>query len=398
MKPSALLCERGVLMVMHSLSQGGADRVAVLLANGFARSGIPTRIALMRDAADGQPEIRAMLDPSVDVVSAGRPLGLRMSSSHSPLGHRHLERVRGVRFLRTQIEGFAPAIVFAPTDNMGLITALSRRRSHDEPRFVMKLTNALLRPGNGALKAAYRRKLFGFIFQRLDLVLTLSDAEQRQLSGFFPERSGIFRTVANPYISEEMLAERREARASTHIHLVSAGRMVAQKRFDLLLEAFARLARDDARLTILGDGPLRPQLEMLARSLGVADRVDMPGYTGDLLSRLRRSDRLVLSSDYEGLPAVVLEALSNGLPVVTTDSFLAAHELLDGLTGCDVVPIRDPTALAAAIGRSLEAAPSGYDLREVAKPYRIEAAIAAHIDVFSRLVEEKAQRNQAAAA
>ncbi|MGN6590533.1 MAG: glycosyltransferase family 4 protein, partial [Sphingomicrobium sp.] len=104
------------------------------------------------------------------------------------------------------------------------------------------------------------------------------------------------------------------------------------------------------------------------------------------------------SSDYEGLPAVVLEALSNGLPVVTTDSFLAAHELLDGLTGCEVVPIRDPPALAAAIGRSLEAAPNGHDLREVAKPYRIEAAIAAHIDVFSRLVEEKVQRDQAAAA
>src|SRR6185503_9029583 len=105
------------------------------------------------------------------------------------------------------------------------------------------------------------------------------------------------------------------------------------------------LVRGDARLTILGDGPLRHSLEALARSLGIADRVDTPGY-GDVLPRLRQADLFVLSSDYEGLPAVVLEALASGVPVVTSDSFLAAREMLEGAPGCAVVPIRDPDALA----------------------------------------------------
>src|SRR5206468_12794724 len=132
-------------MVMHSLSQGGADRVAVLLANGFVAAGIPTRIALMRDMAEGQPELRAMLDPAVTVASAGPAMGLRLSRKGPPLGHRHLERVRGVRFVRSQVDACSPAIVFAPTDNLGLITALARRHGSGEPLFAMKLTNALLR-------------------------------------------------------------------------------------------------------------------------------------------------------------------------------------------------------------------------------------------------------------
>ena len=385
---AAALKERGVLMVMHSLSQGGADRVAVLLANGFVAAGIPTRIALMRDMAEGQPELRAMLDPAVIVASAGPAMGLRLSRNGPPFGHRHLERVRGVRFVRSQIDAHAPAIVFAPTDNMGLITALSRRTRAGEPLFSMKLTNALLRPGSGLAKAAGRRKLFDFIFQRLDLVLALSDAERRQLSDIYPSRAPIFRTVTNPYVTEEMLTG-FVAPSSASPRLITAGRMVAQKRFDVLIQALA-LVRGDARLTILGDGPLRHSLEALARSLGIADRVDTPGY-GDVLPRLRQADLFVLSSDYEGLPAVVLEALASGVPVVTSDSFLAAREMLEGAPGCAVVPIRDPDALAAAIDRSLAADRRPSDLRTMALPYRIKPAIAAHIETFSRALDRGGQ-------
>jgi glycosyltransferase involved in cell wall biosynthesis len=121
----------------------------------------------------------------------------------------------------------------------------------------------------------------------------------------------------------------------------------------------------------------------------------MPGYSADVPAHLCQSDLFVLSSDYEGLPAVVVEALASDVPVVTTDSFLAARELLAGANSCEVVPIRDPEALAAAIDRCL-AAKQGMDgLRKIAAPYRIEAAVLAHIDALERLIVE---RRQAAAA
>jgi glycosyltransferase involved in cell wall biosynthesis len=165
--------------------------------------------------------------------------------------------------------------------------------------------------------------------------------------------------------------------------------MVRQKRFDILLEAFAQSADKSSTLTIVGDGPLRNSLKRLAGSLGIADRVDMPGFADDLIPWLRKSDLFVLSSDYEGLPAVVIEALACGVPVVATNSFESAGELLGGLESCAVTPISDPQRLAEAIDRSLSERADVAALRGIARGYLIEDAIAAHIVHLGRLVARR---------
>jgi glycosyltransferase involved in cell wall biosynthesis len=380
------LAERGgVLMIMNSLSQGGGDRVAVLLANGFATAGIPTRVALIRDA--GQPEVKALLHPEVSLVSGGPPMGLKLSAKGEPLGHRHLERIRGVRLVRRQIDTFKPAVVLGGSDNMAFITALARRRRKDAGIvFALKLTNRLSRPNIGPFRRIYRYNLFKFIFDRLDLVLTLTDAERRHVLSVHPGREELLRTVPNPYVSDEMLRD-RPARQPGPPRLLAAGRMVPQKRFDNLLRAFAQISHEDATLTVLGDGPQRKSLESLAHALGIAERVHMPGYVGDILPSLRQSDLFVLSSDYEGLPAVIFEALASNVPVVTTESFFAARELLGDVDSCAVVPIGDPQALAHAIDRCLAPRPDGADLRKIAETYRIGRAIEAHVGALARAVD-----------
>ena len=369
----------GILLIMNSLGGGGGDRVAMLLANGLAREGIPTRIVLMKDASN-RPDL---LDNTVEVVSAGAPMGLRWSRKRPNLGHQHFERIRGLRFIRRQIDSFGPAVVLAASDNMGLVTALARRAKDTRTVFALKLTNRLFRPNTPAMRRRLRRRLFEFIFGRLDLVLTLTDADRIDAQDHYPSRRRLFRTVANPYVTEEMLAS---PRASTNgpPRLLSAGRMVRQKRFDVLLRAFARI-NSDALLTILGHGPLRADLERIANRLGIADRVDMPGH-GDVLASLRQSQLFVLSSNYEGLPAVIVEALAANVPVVTTDSFHAARELLADTPPCAVVPIGDPQALAKAIDDCLSRS-SSRDLCHLAEPYRIDTAIAGHIAALADAVE-----------
>lgn len=376
----------GVLLVMNSLSQGGGDRVAVLVANGLARAGIPVRIVLLRDAR--QPEVGAMLENGVSVISGGPPMGLKLSPVGQPLGHRHLERVRGIKLIRREVDTFKPAVVLGASDNMAFITALARRPQDQGIVFGFKLTNRLSRPNIGLGRRVYRYNLFKFIFDRLDLVLTLADAERDYVLSVHPGRESLLRSVPNPYVTDDMLEVGR-APPEGPPRLLAAGRMVPQKRFDNLLRAFAQTRTPDARLTILGDGPLRPSLERLARSLEIADRVHMPGYVGDILAWLKKSNLFVLSSDYEGLPAVILESLACNVPVATTESFFAARQLLGGAESCAIVPIGDPEALARAIDSCLTRRHDPGDLRHLAEQYRIQPAIDAHIAVLAQAVEKR---------
>jgi glycosyltransferase involved in cell wall biosynthesis len=132
--------------------------------------------------------------------------------------------------------------------------------------------------------------------------------------------------------------------------LLAAGRLHAQKRFDLLLEAFATVRErvPKARLAIVGTGSLREDLETRARDLGVAESVTFAGFRADMPAVLSAADLFVLSSDDEGLPMVVLEAMAAGRAVVATRVGALEDMVDEGKSGV-LVPRGDPAALAEAV-------------------------------------------------
>jgi glycosyltransferase involved in cell wall biosynthesis len=367
-----------MLMTMHRMSQGGADRVAVLLANGFHAAGIPTDFLLLRSGGEGEEALSQLFDRGVRIHTAG-----------PPMGSRHLELVRGVKAIRDLAASIQPSVVLASSSNMGLVTGVACRELRSRGTGVaMKLTNPVIRPRDRLpLQKVYRRNLYRFVFAQHDRVLTLTDAERSALAATYPDMSDRFVTVPNAYVSKELRSSAMpepKARGGGP-NLLTLARMMPQKRLDVLLHAFARLGRPEARLTILGDGPLRPSLEGLAHSLGISDRVEMPGFVEDVLPALRTADLFVLSSDYEGLPAAVIEALACNVPVVTTDCFPGARSMLGRSAYCAVTPIGDAEELARAINETLALGrPSG--LREIAADYGIEASIAAHTDQMFALM------------
>lgn len=134
--------------------------------------------------------------------------------------------------------------------------------------------------------------------------------------------------------------------------ILTVGSLKAQKNHPLLLRAFARLARPDARLMILGGGDDAP-LRRLAAELGIADRVVLAGFHLDPTPFYQTADLFVLSSDHEGFGNVIVEALAQGLPVVSTDCPSGPAEILEGGRWGALVPVGDAEALAAAIDRAL---------------------------------------------
>ena len=137
--------------------------------------------------------------------------------------------------------------------------------------------------------------------------------------------------------------------------VLTVGSLKDQKNHPLLLRAFARLAHRDARLMLLGQGQNETMLRALAGELGIADRVIFAGFHADPSPFYATADLFALSSDYEGLPTVLIEALSFGLPVVSTDCPSGPAEILgDGRWG-QLVPVGDLDALAHAMEEALAA-------------------------------------------
>ncbi len=172
--------------------------------------------------------------------------------------------------------------------------------------------------------------------------------------------------IPNPVASGHITAAMHESIAHPWFErhdrpiLLNAGVLDAQKNQKLLLRAFAQVRKNlPSRCVILGEGPLRGELEAQAKTLGVAEEVAFLGFQDNPFKFMAKADAFVLSSDYEGFGIVLAEALACGCPVVSTDCDYGPKEVVEeGKTGL-LVPVNDEAALAQAILRAL----SDQDLR-----------------------------------
>lgn len=137
--------------------------------------------------------------------------------------------------------------------------------------------------------------------------------------------------------------------------ILSVGRLIDYKDPQLLVEAFARLPRTmRVRLVIIGDGPLRSQVEALIARHGLAERALLLGHDPNPWRYMARARLLVLTSRYEGFGNVLVEAMATGLSVVGVDCQYGPTEILDGGRWGRLVPVSDPYTLAAAVAAALQ--------------------------------------------
>ena len=189
-------------------------------------------------------------------------------------------------------------------------------------------------------------------------------------------------------VSDEL--DRRAAEPVDHPWLVEStipvvlgiGRFSPQKNFRLLIEAFALARRrQPLRLILLGEGSLRADLERHAEALGVAGDVDLPGFDANPFRYLRHAAVYVLSSDWEGLPTALIEAMACGTPVVATDCDSGPREILhDGEFG-RIVPKGNADALAEAILATVKAPGDSRPRIARAREFSLDRAVDRYLEV-----------------
>lgn len=192
------------------------------------------------------------------------------------------------------------------------------------------------------------------LIRRADRIVTQSDAVAHELRARVQPRPGQVIRLHNP-VDAALLAREARAGATPFVgpgpHVLAAGRLHEQKGFDLLLDAFAGVlgAGVPAALTILGEGEERSALQAQVERLGIADAVRFAGFQEHPYRYFGHADVFVLSSRYEGLPNVLLEALACGCPAVAFDCPHGVREIVrDGVNGL-LLPPEDVGALRAAL-------------------------------------------------
>ena len=322
-----------VLLTSPSMQVGGAERVMTLLAAELVGRGHD--VAVVAPPGPRDDDLGGVAHTRIPLHDRGR----------SPLG-----ATRTLAELDRAIRSVRPDVVHAQNVKSGAVSALAARLGRRRRRA------RVLATFHGVLPAEYRSA--ARLLRLTDHVACVSaDVRDRAVASGLPAEHAT--VVRNAVVPPDALTDERRAQLDAELGLgdgplgVMIGRLVPQKNHDRFIRAATVVAErlPDARFLILGDGPLRSEIEAKVRAAGLAERVRLTGVRPDARDLIARSDALVFSSDWEGLSIAALEALAAGVPVVSTD-VEGMRELLAGGAGV-TAPLDDGTALGERIAEVL---------------------------------------------
>lgn len=347
-----------ILTPLHSFEPGGVERVALRLNAIWQAQGIDAIVIMGRDTGD-----RVSL-PQVHYrsLSHGRATAW-------------CETLWMILRLPGVIRQARPDVLFCAGNTYAIVVVAMRLILGKAcPPIIAKVSNDLDRTDLGPLPRWFYRRWLRIQGRFIDRFVGMAEPMRQEIAKNMAVCSAAIAIVPDPALSvrecQALEHPRLPANSARSQRFVAAGRLSPQKNFALLLRAFALGSDASQTLTIIGEGPERELLERLARSLGIADRVSLPGHRPWVAADFANADAFLLSSNYEGVPAVVIEALASGLPVVATDCSVSMDFLLGNGRFGRLVPRGDVAAFAAALAT--------LDTRD----FRPEAA-RAHVSLFT---------------
>jgi glycosyltransferase involved in cell wall biosynthesis len=332
-----------LLCIGRDLAGGGAERVQLALLECLDRSDFDIRLFYLQDRGDLRHLIPSDLKPSFG-VPAGRSVKLGAAAILNKL----LVLARETDLVFAMMQG-TPVY----------LAALVGRAVH---RPVVGWMHSVWSKQLEEELAWWHRPVSRVLYPMVDRFLSVSEGAADDLRAFSPALRNRVTRVHNflPLNAILRMADEPLPNWAAEVFkkrvVLGAGRLVRAKGFDVLIPAMARLLHrgHDLNLVILGEGPERARLVALARTLGVVERVFMPGFVPNPYPFQKRAEVFVLSSRQEGFGMVLLEALALGTCVVSSDCAYGPRSVLEGGRYGVLVPPDDIDSLAEGISAILK--------------------------------------------
>jgi glycosyltransferase involved in cell wall biosynthesis len=314
-------------IVIGSLALGGAQRILTILTNEWAARGWAITILTFDPA--GLPPFFP-LHPAIAV----RPLGIAGDSGPS-VWRAILNNIRRLAVLRRALRRSSPDLVLSFLYRTNIVAVLASR-GLGVPIVIAERTNP-----ESVVSSRWWRVLRRWTYRLADAATAQTDAAADYLRAIGQSRVIV---IPNPVLEPQAGV----ALAAQRPLIVAMGRLSEEKRFDMLIGAFAALAGrfPDWRLVIFGEGPERKRLAALIAEHGLSERIGLPGSIADAAAALRAADIFVLSSRFEGFPNALCEAMALGVACVATDCPSGPRAIVRSGTDGLLVPNEDQAALA----------------------------------------------------
>jgi len=364
-----------ILMPIHSFEPGGVERVGLNLARSWQDAGHEVIVLLGRD--EGQ-----------DRAIAPR---LRYERQATRLRTARFETAWMIWCLLHFLRRNRVDAIFCAGNTYAIVCAAARLFLGQAcPPIIAKISNDLERKD----KSPLRRRLYhvwlalqGLLFDRF---VAMAGSARNEILRYMRIPAHRTAVVPDPALTEarlqRLLAIPRTDAARNCVNVLAIGRLVPQKNFALLIEAFAQGSRPGDTLTLVGEGPLRAELEDLVRQLSLSAQVRFTGHLTCVDAMLERADCLVLSSNYEGVPAVAIEAIAAGLPVIATDCSQSMAELLGHGRRGALLAVGDRQGLAERIAAARSLKPLCPEQRRFAAAFVVEEARDSYLQVIREAV------------
>lgn len=358
------------------LGQGGAEQVAINLVNGLSARGYNIELLLTRD--DGS--LNSQLSTDINVVT--------LPPSKSPVFGVAMNFPALVDYLRRK----EPALLLSHLSRANVISIAACRLIDADTVVAVTHHDAFGTGTERGLKDWALGRLVPLLYPSADRIIAVSEG----VADSIVDRTKVKReNVSVLYNPIEIDSIREQARCGVDDKWIAdddlevvlyVGRHTEQKDLKTWLRAFKRVhaQNPDTRAIIAGKGPMREEIQSYSERLGLADVVSIPGYVENAYGYMHEADVFLLSSRYEGLPSVLIEALACGCPVVATDCPSGPREILDDGTYGRLRPVGDADGLAEAVVESLNQSTSRDELTGRAD----EFATGPVLDRYEQFLEE----------
>lgn len=333
---------QAIAIFVNSLGGGGAEKIAVMQANGILAKGYPVDLIVERNVGS----YRAMLSPEVNIIdlASTSPFTIlsKLCSYFRATPPRaiicHLEKTSLLAIVAGLFTGYRKIIPVLEV-NLDSYVKIDHQLRRNFLCFLLSIFYRLA-PKMIAVSHGCKASLAPLVGSRKarDIVTVYNGFELEKL-----------RTESHETITHPLLAQKNKPL------FIAAGRFAAQKNFELLIRAFAEVRRThDAGLIILGEGHLHDKLQNLINTLGLNKDVHLPGFQPNPLAWFSKCDAYIMSSDAEGLANVLIEAMISGTNLISTDCPSGPEEILNKGQYGVLVPVGDAPALAKAMQNLLD--------------------------------------------